>query len=138
MTTTILSFRVDGQLPDITRTAIADQLALVAALTRQQTAEPIELDEAAARGLSDLMQGAANALNDLGEVESERMQRDAAARQVGVRHLRRLGLAPVEPMDLHDVIAAFGEWVDSLPEQPAPIAPRLTEPAPPAARRRAS
>jgi hypothetical protein len=136
---TTLMFKIDPRMPDLARDAIANQLALVAALAGTPGEEGIELSPEAAMGLSDLMRGAAEALRQMGEMEGAERVRDAQAADEGVKRLRRLGLSPREPMALHDLVEAFGAYVDSLPEagEAAPGAPRLTEPAPPAARRRA-
>lgn len=162
ITHSMLKIAIDRRSPDDTLHGLTYQLALIAALTRGERKEDIELDGAAAQGLSDLTGAIANAIEACLDVNSEQFVRDAETRQQGIRHLRRLGLAPVEPMDMADIIAAFGEYVDSLPEHaeraaepltkaerdalkaallanPAEEggAPRLTEPAPRASRRRA-
>jgi hypothetical protein len=136
---TTLMFKTDPRHPSFARDAIARQLALIAALAGTPGEEGIELSPDAAMGLADLMRGAADALTRMGEMDEAQRARDAQATMQGADRLRRLGLAPREPMDLHDLVEAFGAYVDSLPEtgEAAPGAPRLTEPAPPAARRRA-
>lgn len=137
MTSSMLKIAIDRSSPDTTLHALTYQLDLIAALTRSERSEPLELDTNAAQGLSDLTGAIADALRDIGEVDSQRQVHDAELRKQGIRHLRKLGIAPIEPVDLSDIISAFGEWVDSLPEQPAATAPRLTEPTRPAAQRRA-